>query len=52
MTDAQKMKAVIDRVNRNTGDRTWQDRLDNTPQPPSPQRTPTMQPKHETPKER
>jgi hypothetical protein len=51
MTNAKKMKAVIDRASRNN-DSELVKRLENTLSPVPSQRTSTMQPKHETPKQR
>jgi len=51
VSNAEKMKAVIERASRNN-DPAWSQRLDNAQRPESSQRTPTNQPKHETPKQR
>lgn len=50
VTNAEKMKAVIERA-RGAMDPASSQRLDNAPRSASSQRTPTNQPKHETPKQ-
>jgi len=52
MNNAERMKAVIERASRDTSTGTWAQRLDNMQPSKSSQRTPTNQPKHETPKKR
>jgi hypothetical protein len=51
VSNAEKMKAVMERAT-GTMDPASSHRLDNAPRPASSQRTPTNQPKQETPKQR